>query len=171
MCCIILMDQRYCCLALQIQWHCRPSLAWGPEFDTDALNPLGLDQWSARVNCNKQKGDWRLFTAENEVDAWQGCQSGFGALGATNLCALHSHQGQGGAEEAQTHGGDHQTAAHLDVSLAQRAEDNFKTPHLLKSKVVNWLRHRSEKKSDWLISKKFINFGKYTDVRLDKKQI
>lgn len=120
-----------------------------------------------------QNEDQRLFTAENEVDAWQGCQSGFGALWAADLCALHSHQGQGGAEEAQTHGGDHQTAAHLDVSFAtQRAEDSFETPPLVEKQSGKLIQTQKWKKEDdWLMSKNSwtILFWKYPDVCLDKK--
>lgn len=77
---------------------------------------------SVRMKCNTQTS----FTAENEVDARQGCQSGFRAFRAADLCALHSQQGQAGAEEAQTHGGDHQAAANLDVSfVTQRAEGHL----------------------------------------------
>lgn len=126
--------------------------------------PLNSTNWaliSARVNCTMQREGGKktkklkgfnrtsgLFTAENEVDAWQGGQSGLGGLRAADLGALHSHQGEGGAEEAQTHGGDHQAAAHLDVGFATRGEERtaLKTPHLTKSKAVNWSGHRCKKK-------------------------
>ena len=51
------------------------------------------------------------------MDARQDGQSSLGRLRASDPRALHSHESEDGAEETQTHGGDHQTPTHLDVGF------------------------------------------------------
>lgn len=63
------------------------------------------------------------------MEAGEDGQASFGGLRATDLGALHPHEGQDGTEEAQTHGSDHQPPAHLDVGFKTEKLDFYHFYH------------------------------------------
>lgn len=78
-------------------------------------------------------GDTGFFcTVDYEVEAGEDGQASLGGLRASYFRALHSYQGEDGTEETQTHRGDHQTPAHLDIGFMTEAE---------RESALNWWFH------------------------------
>lgn len=73
-----------------------------------------------------------FFTIQNEVEAREDGQASLGGLWASYFRAFHSYQGEDGTKETQTHRGDHQTPAHLDIGFMTEAE---------RESALNWWFH------------------------------